>query len=158
VWWLTGDPGTVHDDPPSLGAEPTAPVERTPPPRCDDVVPPPDAEDAELLDADVEARGCSVPVAWDGDRLLVPRPDAVPQGYDLDSQDGDVLVMGDWTCDGHDTPALYRPSTGQLFLFDGFAEEDEEVTGRVEETDVRRGEPRVLTDEDGCDRVEVVPG
>jgi eukaryotic-like serine/threonine-protein kinase len=159
VWWLTGDAAPVGDnEAPSIAGDAAPPVERTPPPRCDDVPPPPDTEDAELVYADVDARGCSVPVAWDGDRLLVPRAETVPEVYDLDARQEDDLVMGDWTCDGHDTPALYRPSTGDLFVFDGFAEEDEEITGRVEDTGVRHGAPRVLTDEAGCDRVEVEPG
>lgn len=157
AWWLAGGGGPADDPPPPTGAEAASAVERTPPPRCDDVLPPPDTGDAEVLDADVDGRGCSVPVAWDGEQLRVARPDAVPQAYDLDARAEDVLVMGDWTCDGQDTPALYRPSTGRLFLFDGFAEEDEEVTGRVEETGVRRGAPRVLTDDVGCDRVETEP-
>ncbi|HET6795456.1 MAG TPA: hypothetical protein VFH45_13485 [Acidimicrobiales bacterium] len=33
---------------------------------------------------------------------------------------GDQLVVGDWDCRGVDLPALYRPSTGQVFLFDSW--------------------------------------
>jgi len=29
---------------------------------------------------------------------------------------GDVPVLGDWDCDGIETPGAYRPSTGQVFL------------------------------------------
>lgn len=165
VWWLAGNEGARGDEASPIGStegseEATAEEGmsgRTAPPRCDDVPAPDPADDAEVLDADVDARGCSVPVAWDGAQLLVPRPDGPHRRYDLDAQADDHLLVGDWTCDGHDTPALYRPMTGQLFLFDGFAERDEEVTGRVEETGVRGGEPRVLTDGGDCDHVEVVP-
>lgn len=162
AWWLAGDdlrPGGA-DDVPALGTDDPAVSERTPPPRCDDALPPPDLEDAdgtEAHDADVAGRDCSVPVMWDGDLLLVPRPGQLPAQYDLDADAEDQLLFGDWTCDGHDTPALYRPSTGELFLFDGFAEQDEEVAGRIEDTGVTGGSPRVLTDEAGCDRVDVEP-
>ena len=31
---------------------------------------------------------------------------------------GDVPVLGDWNCDGTDTLALYRPSTGEVYRYD----------------------------------------
>jgi glucose/arabinose dehydrogenase len=41
---------------------------------------------------------------------------------------GDVPLMGDWDCDGVDTPAMYRPSTGFMYLRNsnsqGFADLD----------------------------------
>ncbi len=161
VSWLLADGAADGGaDPAPIGAAdpqpgPQGPLERTPPPRCEGVAPPPGASASDLIDADVDARGCSVPVAWDGDVLRVPRAEDAPRVYDLDAEVGDQLLFGDWTCDGGDTPALYRAATGELFLFDGFAERDEEVTGRVEETGVADGHPRVLTDDAGCDRVEV---
>ena len=161
VSWLLADGAADGGaDPAPIGAAdpqpgPQGPLERTPPPRCEGVDPPPGASASDLVDADVDARGCSVPVAWDGDVLRVPRAEDAPRVYDLDAEVGDQLLFGDWTCDGGDTPALYRAATGELFLFDGFAERDEEVTGRVEETGVADGHPRVLTDDAGCDRVEV---
>jgi hypothetical protein len=30
---------------------------------------------------------------------------------------GDVVVLGDWDCDGSDTPGVYRPATGAIALF-----------------------------------------
>jgi hypothetical protein len=30
---------------------------------------------------------------------------------------GDWLSVGDWDCDGDETPALYRPDTGEVFVF-----------------------------------------
>lgn len=160
AWWLAVDHGDADAPTIGAGAPVTAESVRTPAPRCEDVLPPPDleeAEDTEVHDADVAGRGCSVPVMWDGELLLVPRPDELPAHYDLDAEEEDVLLFGDWTCDGHDTPALYRPPTGELFVFDGFADEDEEVTGRVEDSRVTDGAPRALTDEAGCDRIEVGP-
>lgn len=54
-------------------------------------------------------------VLVDGRRFEVGRP-------------GDLARLGDWNCDGRATVALLRPSTGQLYAFDGWAEnEGEEV-------------------------------
>ena len=32
--------------------------------------------------------------------------------------EGDLVVIGDWDCDGEATPAIARPNTGQVVLFD----------------------------------------
>ena len=29
---------------------------------------------------------------------------------------GDIPLTGDWDCDGFDTPGVFRPATGQVFL------------------------------------------
>jgi hypothetical protein len=34
---------------------------------------------------------------------------------------GDEVVVGDWTCAGTAVPALIRPSTGEVFVFDRWA-------------------------------------
>ena len=34
---------------------------------------------------------------------------------------GDAVAVGDWDCDGLATPALYRPSTGDVFVFPDWA-------------------------------------
>jgi hypothetical protein len=36
---------------------------------------------------------------------------------------GDTVVVGDWNCDGTDTPAVFRPSTGSVFAYDAWATE-----------------------------------
>ena len=36
-------------------------------------------------------------------------------------QDGDRLLIGDWACDGEATPAAFRPSTHEVFVFDRWA-------------------------------------
>jgi hypothetical protein len=158
AWWLvTGDDGA---DAPVAAEDPVREVleepERTPAELCDDVEPA-EVDGAEVFPADVDARDCSVPVAWDGATLLVPRPDGPPVRYELDAEDGDRMVFGDWNCDGRETPALYRPSSGEVFLFEGFAD-DGEVTVRGEPSGVTDGEPRVITDAEGCHRVEVEEG
>jgi tRNA A-37 threonylcarbamoyl transferase component Bud32 len=32
-------------------------------------------------------------------------------------QEGDALLVGDWDCDGEPTPAVLRPTTGEVFVF-----------------------------------------
>jgi hypothetical protein len=40
---------------------------------------------------------------------------------------GDRVAVGDWACNGSPSPAVLRPSTGEVFVFPGWAE-DGEVT------------------------------
>ncbi|MCA1844947.1 MAG: hypothetical protein LC792_17490 [Actinobacteria bacterium] len=43
---------------------------------------------------------------------------------------GDIVAAGDWRCDGQPTLAVLRPTTGEVFLFDDWAG-DEDVTARL---------------------------
>ena len=43
----------------------------------------------------------------------------------LVGQAGDHLLVGDWSCDGSSTPAAFRPSTQEVFVFDRWAGADE---------------------------------
>jgi hypothetical protein len=122
----------------------------TPPPACPDR-PAPDIV-GEVHLADVEGRGCRVPVVWDGHELHVPVEDGTVARYDLEAAPGDVLLLGDWSCDGHDSPALYRPEDGQLFVFEAFAED---TRARGEPTGLPDGRPAVVTDADGCPRIRI---
>jgi eukaryotic-like serine/threonine-protein kinase len=108
----------------------------------------------ELHPADLEGRGCTVLVGWDGQHLHVPHADGTVDRYDLGGAPGDVLLVGDWNCDGHDTLAFYRPDDGQLFVFDTVAEE---ATARGQATGVTHGRPAVVTGTDGCAQVRVGP-
>lgn len=36
--------------------------------------------------------------------------------------EGDQVALGDWTCDGQPTPAVLRPSTGEVMIFDRWPE------------------------------------
>jgi eukaryotic-like serine/threonine-protein kinase len=174
--WRSGDPGEVtldlaqgpegrEDGPADLAdddrdtadgdaAEPGGPegAVAAPPPPCPDAAEPDVPDGATLLAADVEGRGCSVPVVWDGQQLTVHLVEGEPVRYDLGATDEDVLLLGDWSCDGQASPALYRPSDGRLFVFDGF---DDDITATGTDTGVADGHPEVVTDADGCDRVEV---
>jgi eukaryotic-like serine/threonine-protein kinase len=138
VWWLTGASGDE--------------VELA---RCADAPPHAAASDSpqtEVVHADVEGRGCTVPVAWDGRGLDVPLADGSVARYDLAAAPEDQLLLGDWNCDGRATPALYRPSDGRVFVFDEFAED---AVARGEPSGVVGGRPSVVTDEAGCHRVHV---
>jgi hypothetical protein len=39
-------------------------------------------------------------------------------------QEGDHLLVGDWRCDGSPTPAAFRPSTHEVFVFDRWTAEE----------------------------------
>jgi hypothetical protein len=45
--------------------------------------------------------------------------------------DGDLVVVGDWDCDHLPTPAVLRPSTGQIAVFDRWAGVDPEPARSV---------------------------
>ncbi|MGQ0521454.1 MAG: hypothetical protein ACT4PX_09940 [Actinomycetota bacterium] len=71
-------------------------------------------------------------------------------------QPGDAVAAGDWTCSGHDTLALLRPSTGEVYAFDGWATDSTTVAGRrVGQVDGGTGLRALDTDGDGCDDLEV---
>ena len=102
--------------------------------------------------ADLDGSGCGIVLTAttqeldDGPALVLTVPD---EGGDLagDYRIGEELaavVVGDWDCDGTDTPAVVRP-TGEAFTFDAYgAETSTPVEGAVDLP------PRVLTDGD-CD-------
>ncbi len=111
----------------------------------------------EILLADIEGDGCSAVIAWDGRRMEVMGADGSAERYDLGAGPHDVLRFGDWSCDGRDAPALYRPADGRLFTFDAIAGPGDEITVTGLPTGVADGIPTVVTDADGCDRMEVAP-
>ena len=45
--------------------------------------------------------------------------------------EGDVIELGDWDCDGTATPAVLRPSSGEVFVFPSWST-DEVVVGAVD--------------------------
>jgi len=63
---------------------------------------------------------------------------------------GDRRFVGDWDCDGEDSPALYRPRTGEAFVFDRWA--DGAAPSRVEQLDAG-ADADVVTDGHGCDHL-----
>ena len=95
-------------------------------------------------------------VAWDpgtavasveqGDRVLT---------YRL-GEPGDELLLGDWEGTGARHPALYRPSTGEIWLFMGWATADTPAEPRVAAQGPVHGRA-VVVRRDGRDYVEVTP-
>lgn len=79
------------------------------------------------LEADFRGDGCVVPVVWDGAvaQFRLSPADATPRRYDFKKllgaapvrQEGGRLLIGDWDCDGVDSPALYNPATGIVHYF-----------------------------------------
>ena len=41
---------------------------------------------------------------------------------------GDVVSLADWDCDGETTPAIVRPATGEVFIFDRWALDGEPLS------------------------------
>jgi hypothetical protein len=82
-------------------------------------------------------------VRWGGGRYEVGRP-------------GDEVASGDWDCDGTPTVALVRPSTGEVFVFEGWAAHDRDLRVRPAATIAGARRPRAADpDGDGCDELTV---
>ncbi|MGH9074642.1 MAG: hypothetical protein ACRDZQ_11080, partial [Acidimicrobiales bacterium] len=119
--------------------------------------PPPPAP-VEKVVADLGGRGCAT-LSW-ADGLLTVRGPGEPTLRFAVGQPGDELLVGDWTCQGGETVALYRPRTGQVFLFDGWAGPSGALApARVLRTGVVGGTPTVVPGRGGdCATVSVRPG
>ena len=97
-----------------------------------------------------------------GAAAAVARPDDGPTGrpvlaaggvrYEL-GEPGDEAVVGDWDCDGLRTPALYRPTTGQVFEFASWGDGLRSLPARS--SPVVGGRAEVIVDRSGCERVVV---
>lgn len=109
------------------------------------------------------AAPCSLPDTIPGDRLAGPC--AVQRGELLVAdvggrqrtyrigRPGDVLVVGDWDCDGIGTPGLYRPATGEALEYSSW---DPGATGSppASRADLAPGAAvRVTRLEAGCDAI-----
>lgn len=120
-------PGEAGHPPPSPQALPAPPspvagvaVASRPPPapatRLWPSPPPnPGCPTAGPLSADVDGDGCPDTVEV-GDGIIR----AGPRRWAVGSSN-DVIVLGDWNCDRTTTPAVLRPATGGLFVFDRWA-------------------------------------
>ncbi|HEU5082126.1 MAG TPA: hypothetical protein VFU14_02210 [Acidimicrobiales bacterium] len=60
---------------------------------------------------DVDGDGCPEPIELDGREARIGSVD-VRLG-----DEGDLVALGDWDCDGVATPALLRPESGEVFVF-----------------------------------------
>jgi hypothetical protein len=94
---------------------PTTEATTGPPPIC---VPPPSAV--------VGGSACAAPVVVAGSTVLVGTV-----RYQVGEPD-DMVALGDWDCDGGATPAVLRPSTGEVFVFSTWARDGDVAVPAVE--------------------------
>lgn len=71
--------------------------------------------------ADVDGDGCEEGIVIDAGVVQVEE-----KRYQI-GEAGDAVTVIDWDCDGEATPAVLRPGTGEVFVFDHWATADEEV-------------------------------
>ena len=74
--------------------------------------------------------------------------------------EGDLVVIGDWDCDGEATPAIARTSTGQVVLFDrwpspGATISESDASARRVVDDLIGVELERADESGGCDRLRV---
>lgn len=155
AWLLRPDGGAAPDPAASASTPADALVPRRPAPRCEQAEAPGDG--GQVLEADVDGRGCALPLVVaeevvDGEPavvLAVPEAAGAPSGRYAVGAPGDRVVVGDWDCDGSDTPAVHRPEDGRVFLYDGYGPLEPTAGPRLDPG----VEPSVRTDADGCDVV-----
>lgn len=104
----------VLDDSPPPSASP-APEEARTPQTVPCPTPPSAGGETEV---DVDGDGCPDRVDVDDDGVVHVGGDRWAVG-----EPGDVVAVGDWDCDGTATPAAYRPATGDVFVFEGWADD-----------------------------------
>ena len=70
---------------------------------------------------------------------------------------GDQLVLGDWDCDGVDTPGLYKAAAGEVQYFDVWPDGGRSRTSRTRSRRSSAGGRAELAEGDGsrCDRISV---
>lgn len=120
---------------PSVAAQPTA----------TDVPRPPPAATGCRQGLDVDGDGCA------DDTEVVGR--LIRHGdiwYEV-GEPGDVVVLGHWSCAPIATPAVLRPTTGELFVFDRWPSSDGSVTVVSSMTGLAGASSLVLGETDGCD-------
>jgi hypothetical protein len=70
---------------------------------------------------------------------------------------GDQVVLGDWDCDGADTPGLYRTGGGDVQYFDAWPEVEQQRYEPDRTEPAASGGTASLAEGTGerCDRIEV---
>lgn len=86
---------------------------------------------------DIDGDGCDDEVQIDGGVVQV-----AGQRWQVGGAD-DSVAVADWDCDGNATPAIYRPATGEVFVFPRWAGRDGPLT--VEPAGIVAGGDRLAT-------------
>lgn len=92
-----------------------------------------------LLPGTAAPESCAGDVRIDGTLVSV-----AGRTYEV-GQPGDLVVLGDWDCVGGATPAVLRPSTGEVFVFTAWSSAADLVIGPLDQVDRGRAlvaEPR----------------
>jgi hypothetical protein len=105
--------------------------------------------DAAAPAADVDGDGCPEALTIEGGTI-----EAGEARWSI-GEPGDVVAVGDWDCDGLPSPALLRPSSGDVFVFPGWAELDRPVTVEASGTAAGSVGIRAHPSGDGCDELRV---
>jgi hypothetical protein len=101
--------------------------------------------------ADPDGDGCPSPVTIEPGVVEV---DGVRYGVGLP---GDTLAIGDWDCDGSATVVAVRPTTGEVFVFGGWAAPgDDLVVGMAARVDGADHAVAEDADGDGCPSLVVL--
>jgi eukaryotic-like serine/threonine-protein kinase len=150
----TAAPTTPPDAATPTPSPSPSPLARTDCPEVGDAEAPPGTE---VLVGDLDGDGCEQVVRRTGKIVEAELdPDEPPRRYEIGAL-GDALVLGDWNCDGAQTPGLYRPATGEVFLFFGWADAGRPLVAEPAETLAPGGRPRVTQGgPGGCDVIEVI--
>ena len=101
--------------------------------------------------------GCDVQATLAGNVIELRAGPGHPATRFTLGEPGDIALLGDWQCRGNFTPAIYRPSTGQVFVFDGWANADRSRTSSSMAAAIPNGRPVVVRSAAGCDRIDVRP-
>ena len=143
----TVSPRPAHVPEPSTPST-SAPTPRRlwPPSSCPEV--------AAALAADIDGDGCDEDVRIDAGIVT-----SADRHWEVAGTD-DIVVLGDWDCDGRATPAVLRPETGGLWVFSRWAGAGEEVAATLAGVVADAASARTVEPPDssapGCDRIEVL--
>ena len=105
---------------------------------------------------DMSGSGCVQQLVWRDGVARTTAPDGTLLRFSI-GRPGDVLVVGHWRCARAQLPAVYRPSSGQVFYVTVWPRPGRSSTSLpAVDTGVRDGRP-VVVGTPSCQRVEVAP-
>ena len=126
-----------------------------------------ESPDAQVVEGDVAGDGCTV-VGVYGSRTLADGTTQMVLAITIDGTAkqiglgavGDQLVLGDWNCDGVDTPGVYQASAGLVQYFDVWPAVEQRTYPPSATEQVPTGGTAALAAGEGdeCDRIEVAGG